>query len=76
MTKICLIAGNEHEALEYAKFQCIPKGAWFYPKNINELLFRSNFYVLVIGTAGQNIPPSIFEELYKTALQRGEVGRF
>lgn len=76
MTKICLIAGNEHEALAFAKLQSIPKDAWFYPKDINELLFRTNFYVLVVGTAGQNIPPSIFEKLYNLALERGQIGRF
>jgi hypothetical protein len=75
MTKICLIAGNEQEALNFAKLQSIPRGSWFYPKNINDLLFMSNFYVLVIGTAGQNIPSSIFEKLYQTALVRGQIGR-
>lgn len=76
MTKICLIAGNEYEALAYAKSQNIPAGCWFYPKTPNELLFMSNFYVLVVGTAGQNIPSSMFEKIYSLALERGKVGRF
>lgn len=75
MTKICLIAGNEHEALAFAKLQSIPQGCWFYPRSINELLFKTNFYTLVIGTAGQNIPSSIFEDLYRLALERGRIGR-
>lgn len=76
MTKICIISGNYEEALAFAKAQNIPKEAWFYPKDINELLFRSNFYTLVVGTGGHNTPPSIFEKIYKLALERGSIGRF
>ena len=75
LTKICIIAGNFEEALAFAKAQEIPRESWFYPKSVNELLFRNNFYVLVVGTAGQNLPSSIFERLYQTALQRGSIGR-
>lgn len=76
MTQICLIAGNEQEALAFARLQNIPRESWFYPKGEKDLLFRSNFYVLVVGTAGMNIPPSIFEKIYQLALERGKVGRF
>jgi hypothetical protein len=76
MTKICLIAGNSQEALNFAKLQNIPREAWFYPKDERDLLFRSNFYVLVIGTAGMNIPSSVFEKIYQLALERGKIGRF
>lgn len=76
MTKICLLAGNEHEAYQFAKLQNIPRECWFYPKTVNELLFKSNFYVLVVGTAGQNTPASFFEKIYQTALARGAIGRF
>lgn len=76
MTQICLIAGNEQEALNYAKLQQIPREAWFYPKSERDLLFRNNFYVLVIGTAGMNVPPSVFEKIYQLALERGKIGRF
>jgi len=75
MTKICIIAGNYQEALAFAKAQNIPKGCWFYPKDVNELLFTSNFYTIVTGTAGHNIPPSIFEKIYNLALERGKIGR-
>jgi hypothetical protein len=75
VTKICVIAGNEEEALAWAKFNNIPRGSWFFPKSINDLMFRSNFYTFVVGTAGQNIPSTIFEKLYQTALQRGQIGR-
>lgn len=76
MTKICIIAGNEHEALAFAKNQSIPRECWFYPKTMTDLLYLSNFYVLVIGTAGQNIPSYIFEQLYEMAQKRGKIGRF
>lgn len=75
MTKICLIAGNQEEAYRYAKNQNLEANQWFYPKDINELLFKENFHVLVIGTAGHNIPSSLFEKIYQLALERGRIGR-
>lgn len=75
MTKICLIAGNEHEAYQYARNQNLSKEQYFYPKDINDLLFRSNFHVLVVGTAGQNIPANVFEKMYNLALERGKINR-
>lgn len=75
MTKICLIAGNYDEALAYAKHQSIPKECWFYPKDENDLLFKKNFYVLVVGTAGQNVPVSYFNKIYSLALKRGQIER-
>jgi hypothetical protein len=75
MTRICLIAGNEEEAYRFAKNQNLSKEQYFYPHNSNELLFKTNFHVLVIGTAGQNIPSSIFEKIYNLALERGAIGR-
>jgi len=75
MTKICLIAGNEEEALRYAKTQNIPRDCWFYPATVRDLLFRSNFYVLVVGTGGQNVSATAFETLYQLALQRGKIDR-
>lgn len=75
MTKLCIIAGNPHEAYQWAKNQNLSKEQWFYPKDINDLLFKDNFHVLVIGTAGQNVPSSFFEKVYQTALERGRIGR-
>ena len=76
MTKICIISGNYDEALAFAKLQSIPKECWFYPKDENDLLFKSNFYTIVCGTAGQNVPSSYFNKIYTTALERGKIGRF
>lgn len=75
MTKICLIAGNSHEAYQWARNQNLSREQWFYPSNVNDLLFKTNFHVLVIGTAGQNIPADIFEMIYQTALKAGSIGR-
>lgn len=75
MTKICLIAGNELEAYQFAQSQGLEIDQYFYPKDINDLLFRTNFHVIVIGTAGMNTPPSYFEKVYQTALLRGKINR-
>lgn len=75
MTKICVLAGNFQEALTWAKGQMIPPDCWFYPTDPQDLLSRENFHVIVIGTAGQNIPPSYFEKIYSLAQQRGAINR-
>ena len=75
MTKICLIAGNKEEAYRYARSQNLSSEQWFFPKDINDLQFRSNFHVIVVGTAGYNFPSSIFEKIYNLALERGKIGR-
>jgi hypothetical protein len=75
LTRICLIAGNEHEAYTWARNQNLEKDQYFFPKNESELLFKSNFHVLVIGTAGMNVPASYFEKVYKLALERGKIDR-
>jgi hypothetical protein len=75
VTKICIIAGNQEEAYRWAKNQNLENDQWFYPKDTTDLLFKSNFHVLVVGTAGQNVPSAFFEQVYQTALKRGKVGR-
>ena len=75
MTKICIIAGNEEEAYRYARNQGLEKDQYFYPKDVNDLLFKSNFHVLVVGSAGQNVPSSYFNKIYSIALERGKIGR-
>ncbi len=75
MTKICLIAGNAEEAYRFARLHNLSCEQWFYPKDVHDLLFRTNFHVLVIGTAGLNFPPSIFEKIYQLALERGKIDR-
>ena len=75
MTKICIIAGNELEAYQYARSQNLERDQYFYPHSPNELLFKQNFHVIVVGTAGMNTPSSYFNEIYNLALKRGKIGR-
>lgn len=75
MTKLCLLAGNYDEAEKWASGQNLESNSWFYPKNESDLLFKSNFYVLVIGTAGMNVPSNFFERIYSLAVTRGKIGR-
>lgn len=70
---IAIIAGNELEAKRFADGQMWKHDEWFYPKNYTDLLNRSNFHVLVIGTAGLNTPPDYFERVYKLARERGRM---
>jgi len=75
MTQICLLAGNSEEAYRFARSQNLDNSQWFYPKEPNDLLFKHNFHVIVVGTAGNNVPPSLFEKIYQLALKRGAIGR-
>jgi hypothetical protein len=76
MTKICILAGDEEEAYKWARSQNLDRDQYFYPHNVGELLFKSNFHVIVVGTAGLNFPNALFENIYKVALERGKVGRY
>lgn len=75
MTKICLIAANEEEAYRWARNQNLNKDQYFYPHSENDLRFRTNFHVIVVGTAGVNVPGYVFEKIYNLALERGKIGR-
>lgn len=70
---IAIIAGNYAEALAWAKFQEIPKEDWFFPSDELDLSSRKNFHVIVVGTAGQNIPASYFNKIYELAKKRGAI---
>ena len=72
---ICLIAGNYPEAKQWARGQDLDDDEWFMPIDVPELFKRTNFHVLVIGTAGMNVPSSYFEHVYQIAKQQGRIGR-
>jgi hypothetical protein len=72
---ICIIAGNYQEARNWAYGQMLDKDEWFYPEDLEALLKRRNFHVLVVGTAGFNLPQYYFEKLLQLAKQRGRIGR-
>ena len=72
---ICIIAGNYREAETWAGGQFLAKNEWFYPFDLEELKQKSDFHVVVIGTAGLNVPSSYFERFFSLAQQRGRIGR-
>lgn len=72
---ICIIAGNELEARNWAYGQMLEKDEWFYPHDFEDLYRRENFHVIVVGTAGQNVPPMYFERFLSTAHERGRRGK-
>lgn len=72
---ICLIAGNYLEAQRYASGQQLDDSEWFYPTDIEDLTARMNFHVIVVGTAGQNVPYSYFNSIFNLAKRRGRIGR-
>jgi hypothetical protein len=72
---ICLIAGNYEEALTFAKSQFLAKSEWFFPTDEDELMRKNNFHVLVVGSAGHNVPASYFDRFYALAQTRGRIDR-
>lgn len=74
MTKICIFAKSETEAKRWASSQNLNNNQFFYPHDINDLLFKSNFHVIVIGISELEGSFS-FEKTYNLALERGKIGR-
>lgn len=72
---ICLISGNKDEAETWASGQNLSKNEWFFPTGIGDLMSKSNFHVLVIGSAGMNVSTRFFDSIYNLAQQRGKIGR-
>ena len=72
---ICIIAGNYEEAFRWARSQMLARNEWFYPLNVADLKSRDNFHVIVVGTAGFNIPADYFNAIYTLAQQRGRINR-
>ncbi len=72
---LCIFAGNYLEAMRWARSQFLSPEEWFFPTDTEDLLRRSNFHVLVVGSAGQNIPANYFEKVYSLAKERGRIGR-
>lgn len=72
---ICIIAGNHREADIWANAQQLDKSEWFYPKDFADLNKRENFHVIVIGTAGENVPNNYFNMLFSLAKERGRINR-
>lgn len=76
MTKLCIVSGNYEEARTWARSQELDDNSWFFPIDEDDLKQHTNFFVLVIGTAGHNVPVSYFNRFYELAQSRGRIGRF
>lgn len=72
---ICIIAGNYDEARRWARSQYLDDSEWFFPHDIDDLNSKQNFHVMVVGTAGQNVPPAYFEKVWQLARVRGRMNR-
>ena len=72
---ICILAGNYLEAKRYASSQELEDDEWFFPSDIKDLYMNNNFHVIVVGSAGQNVPASYFERVWSLAKIRGRIGR-
>lgn len=72
---ILLLAGNYLEAEVWARGQELEDNEWICPTDISEIMKMTNFHVLVIGTAGQNVPSSYFERVYQIAKHQGRLNR-
>lgn len=70
---ICILAGNYDEAVRWASGQNLSKDEWFYPSDIEELKYKKDFHVMVVGTAGHNVPAAYFEKIYHIAKTRGRL---
>jgi fructose-1-phosphate kinase PfkB-like protein len=70
---IAIIAGNYHEAETWARGQMLEDDEWFSIENEEDLLSRKGFHVIVVGTAGQNVPPSYFNKIFNLAQRRGRM---
>jgi hypothetical protein len=70
---ICIISGNYKEAAMWARGQELHNDEWFYPLDEDDLKRRKDFHVVVIGTAGDNVPAGYFERVYQLAKSRGRM---
>jgi len=72
---ICILAGNLVEAQRWARSQFLDDNEWIYPEDEEQLHKMTNFHVVIVGTAGMNVPSSYFDRLLTTAKNRGRIGR-
>lgn len=71
---ICLIANNFREARSWAESQLLEPNEWFHISDIDGLLTKTNFHVIVVGTC-DDIKSYKFEKMFSLAKQRGRIGR-
>lgn len=70
---IMVLAGNYMEAKRWAEGQLLEPQEWTYPIDENDIMRYKNFHVVVVGSAGMNVPSSYFERILSLAKQRGRL---
>lgn len=70
---IAIIAGTYKEAQTWARGQLLDDEEWFYLSDFDDLIDKRNFHVIVVGTAGDNIPSHYFERLFHLAKRKGRM---
>jgi fructose-1-phosphate kinase PfkB-like protein len=72
---ICILAGNYLEARMWASGQLLEDSEWFFPSDFDDIRTKSNFHVVVVGSAGMNVPNAYFNNLLLLCQQRGRMNR-
>ena len=70
---IALIAGSYKEAKSWASGQLLDDNEWFYLADIDGLIGKTNFHVVVVGSAGDAYSPQFFEKLFSMAKKKGRM---
>lgn len=71
---LCLIAGSYRKAMLWADSQHLSSDEWFYLSDVDDLIQKANFHVIVLDSAS-DLHPSHFERIFMLAKQRGRIGR-
>jgi len=70
---IAIIAGNYKEAYTWAKGQLLADDEWFFLSDIDDLIGKSNFHVIVTSSVADTISPYRFERLFSLAKKKGRM---
>ena len=70
---IAIIAGNYKEAQTFARGQLLDDNEWFFLSDIDDLIGKYNFHVIVTSSVADTIPPYRFEKLFSLAKKKGRM---
>jgi len=70
---IAIIAASYKEALTFARGQLLDDDEWFFLSDIDDLIGKSNFHVIVTSSVADTISPYRFERLFSLAKKRGRM---
>lgn len=71
---ICIISPTYKQASNFAHTQNLDQTEWFYLSDAEDVKWRSNFHVLVVGEFPSE-RLGWFEKVYSIARYRGKVNR-